>query len=202
MRPESQRQNVRKLCQRHACGWLAVLVTIAAVCAANLPEAAIAEGPSPDQVEAAYLYNFGKFVRWPVSTAHDPLTICIANQNGMRRMAARLVQGEQIGGRALQVRSLDSSAGAGTCSILFIGGVQRELLDEYLSASAGKPVLTVGDAPDFLERGGIIQFALAQNHVRFSVNLNAARRNHLQLSSELLKVAIQVTGQSAAGGLQ
>ena len=184
--------------------WIAGLIVVAAsvLGAATAPRLADAERPSQDDVEAAYLYNFGKFVRWPEGPAHAPMTICVANQDALREIVSRLVQGEQIEGRTLEARTLDRSEQTGGCSILFIGGVERERLDAYLSAAAGKPVLTVGDAPDFAARGGIIQFVLTQDHVRFAVNLDAARRNHLQLSSELLKVALQVTGQPGMGGTQ
>lgn len=204
MRPVFQRPNKVNPHPRRTRRWLAMLVlaAVAQVCTASPRYKADTKEPSSVEVEAAYLYNFGKFVRWPALLAHTPLTICVANEEGMSQAVARLVQGEQIGGRALQVKSLSHPAHAGDCAILFIGGTQRERLDAYLGASAGKPVLTVGDAPDFLSRGGIIQFVLTQNHVRFSANLDAARKNHLQLSSELLKVAIQVTGESAQGGLQ
>jgi hypothetical protein len=35
---------------------------------------------------------------------------------------------------------------------------------------------------------------LVSNHVRFSVNLDPLRRTHLNLSSELLRVAASVSG--------
>jgi hypothetical protein len=50
----------------------------------------------------------------------------------------------------------------------------------------------VSDAPDFLKRGGMIQFELIDNRVRFEVNIDAARSADVQLSSELLKVALNI----------
>jgi hypothetical protein len=52
--------------------------------------------------------------------------------------------------------------------------------------------LTVSDISDFLDRGGMIQFVLRDNRVRFRVNLGPAQRDRLILSSELLKVAVSV----------
>jgi hypothetical protein len=179
---------------------LALAVT-AAMYAASPVNRAGAERPSPDLVEAAYLYNFGKFVRWPATAAQGPLVLCVAGQDSVNQILGRLVAGEQIEGRPLQVKLLERIDEAGSCSILYVGSAERPGVDAYLGATAGKPVLTVGEAPDFLARGGIIQFILTGNHVRFSVNLDAAHRNSLQLSSELLKVAVSVTGQSRTGGL-
>jgi hypothetical protein len=73
-------------------------------------------------------------------------------------------------------------------------------MDALLAASAGKPVLTVSDIPGFLDRGGMIQFLVQDNRVRFSVNLRPVARSSISLSSELLKVAVAVNGRSSGGG--
>lgn len=178
------------------------LAVFALACAAAGPVDRVdAERASSDQVEAAYLYNFGKFVRWPATVSQGPMILCVAGQDTVDQFLARMVAGEQIEGRSLLVRHLEQSEDVGSCSILFVGSGERDRLDAYLGAASGKPVLTVGESPDFLSRGGIIQFILTGDHVRFSVNLGAANRNSLQLSSELLKVAVSVTGQPRTGGL-
>jgi hypothetical protein len=53
-------------------------------------------------------------------------------------------------------------------------------------------VLTVSDLPGFTGNGGMIQFMLRENKVRFEVNLTAAEKAGLTLSSQLLKVATDV----------
>jgi hypothetical protein len=47
--------------------------------------------------------------------------------------------------------------------------------------------------PEFTRRGGIIQFLLDGNRVRFDINLAATERVGLNLSSELLKLAVTVS---------
>ena len=66
--------------------------------------------------------------------------------------------------------------------------------------TAAKPVLTVGEGPDSLTRGGMIEFVVVEDRVRFSVNLDAANRCSVGLSSELLKVAVTVTDKPGTGG--
>jgi hypothetical protein len=53
-------------------------------------------------------------------------------------------------------------------------------------------VLTVSDAPQFAQRGGMIGFQLDGNRVRFAVNLGAAQEAGLQFNSELLRVAATI----------
>lgn len=187
--------------RRLTAGLLAAAAAVAGLAAAGQPGRMVSERASSDQVEAAYLYNFGKFVRWPATASQGPMVLCVAGQDMVDQYLTGMVAGEQIEGRAIEVRRLERSEDAGGCSILYLGAGERDRLDAFLEVAAGKPVLTVGESPDFLEHGGIIQFLLAGNHVRFSVNLKAAQRNSLQLSSELLKVAVSVTGQRQSGGL-
>jgi len=70
---------------------------------------------------------------------------------------------------------------------------------EDLAILGNADVLTVSDAPDFLQHGGMIQFVLVSNHVRFAVNLEAVNHTHLVLSSELLRVASSVAGKPPTG---
>lgn len=175
-------------------------VLLAALAAGCLHQKAEAQRPSRDEIEAAYLYNFGKFVRWPSGSDSGPLAICMAAPDSLRKSLTQLVKGETISGRPLEVRALDRPGSGEGCSILFVGSADTSRIDGFLAATAGKPVLTVGDSQDFLLRGGAIQFVLADDHVRFAVNLNAASRQGLSLSSELLKVAVSVTGRPQTGG--
>ena len=65
-------------------------------------------------------------------------------------------------------------------------------MKQILAAVEKSGVLTVSDLPDFTISGGMIQFVLRDNKVRFEVNLAAAERAGLTFSSQLLKVATDV----------
>ena len=69
---------------------------------------------------------------------------------------------------------------------------------EDLAVLHHAPVVTVSNDVDFLQQGGMIQFAMIGGAVRFSVNLDAARRAGVTLSSQLLKVALSVKGNAQA----
>jgi len=180
---------------------LAVLVPLmAAALFSMFAPRLVAQKLSRDEVQAAYLYNFGKFVRWPGDAGHRPMLVCVAGEDAFADTVRKLVDGEQIDGRPLEVRDVDRSDTVDGCSMLFIGAQVHDREDSLLSAAASRPILTVGDSSDFLERGGMIQFLLVEDHVRFAVNLDECNRHGVALSSELLKVAVAVRGKSASGG--
>jgi hypothetical protein len=176
-----------------ACLWFSIFAAAA--------EAAVSQ-PSQSEVEAVYLFDFSKFVRWPAGADQGPMSLCVAGSQSLSAGLERVVGNESIGGRMLEVRSVSRPEDESGCAILFIDATQRNHAVELLQAVADKPTLTVSDLPDFLARGGMIQFQLVEKRVRFSVNLDAVNHGRLTMSSELLKVARSVKGRTPQGGAQ
>lgn len=176
---------------------VATLALLSFACAADA--AAPANEPSQSDVEAVYLFDFGKFVRWPASAMEGPLRICVAGTPAFSNSLQTLIAGETIEGRPLEVRRVLRPDDMTGCAILFIDATEKDRERPLLAAAEGKPMLTVSDSPDFLAHGGMIQFVLAAHRVRFSVNLDAANHSNLSVSSELLKVAVSVKGAPEGG---
>lgn len=154
--------------------------------------------PTESQVEAAYLYNFGKFVRWQdQSTNTASIKICVLGKDPFGNVLDSTVAGESIDGRKILVKRIVKIQDAATCNILYISSSEESRLGFILSSVQHFAPLTVSDIPNFVERGGIIQFVQQQGRIRFEVNLLAAEQSHVSLSSELLKVAVRVIDQAA-----
>jgi len=77
---------------------------------------------TPYDVEAAYLYNFGKFVHWPPDAEPDaaPFVICLLGDDPFGERLNALVANESIQGHAVVTRHIASTAAAATCQILFV----------------------------------------------------------------------------------
>lgn len=161
--------------------------------------------PSEYAVEAAYLLNFGKFMR--VSPGGEAgagsFNICVVGKDSLGPSLDEIAANEIIEGRPVRVVRLDQSQPqaqpqpqARQCAIAYFDASEQRRMEQDLALLHGSDTLTVSDAPDFLKHGGMIQLQLVSNHVRFSVNLEAVRRTHLVLSSELLRVAVSVTGNN------
>ncbi|MFP5276342.1 MAG: YfiR family protein [Acidobacteriota bacterium] len=158
--------------------------------------------PSEYDVKAAYLLNFGKFMRFAGSgqAAGGAFNICILGRDPLGRSMDQIAANETVDGRAVHVQRLGDATQGRSCQVVYISPFEAPRLREDLAILEGSNALTVGDTPDFLERGGMIQFVLQADHVRFSVNLNAVDRTHIVLSSELLRVAVSVEGKPNRGG--
>jgi hypothetical protein len=157
--------------------------------------------PTEYEVKAAYLYNFGKFVEWPAkATAADNFfSICVLGEDPFGATFDSTIAGESIGGKKVVVKRIGRPQDALGCRILFISSSEQSRLKEIVATLDKASVLTVSDIPQFARRGGMIQFVVDANRVRFEVNLTIAERAGLILSSQLLKVAISVKRNSQAG---
>ncbi len=152
--------------------------------------------PTRYDVEAAYLYQFGNFVQWPATKAGTGkrFSICVLGRDPFGRALDQIIQGGKVNGATLTDRRIDDLRQAGGCQILFVSASEEDEVDRDLKALSDTPVLTVSDIPDFARRGGMIQFVLVGDRVRFDVNVSNADRAGLKLSSQLLKVALDVRG--------
>jgi len=150
-------------------------------------------------LEAVYLYNFGKFVNWPPDASSNtaPFSICTLGSEEFQGPLDSVTSNATLQGRKIVVRHLSSIAAADGCHILYLAEPDSTRLSKDLAAVRTKPILTVSDSPDFLDHGGIIQFVMQDKRVRFAVNLQSANQAHLTVSSELLKVAVLVQGRLA-----
>jgi hypothetical protein len=171
-----------------------VIGLAAALLCSALPQVSAADRPTQSEIEAAYLYNFGKFVHWPPNQQTQPLNICVLGKDPFGGELEKIVANEKIDGRTLAVDPLQSASQASTCSILYISASEAPHLERDLAAVATRPLMTVSDIDGFAKRGGMIEFVLENDRVRFEVNLDATQKAGLTLSSQLLKVAIRVIG--------
>jgi hypothetical protein len=156
--------------------------------------------PTESQVKAAYLFNFGRFVRWPVpADSVDSLQICVLGKNSFGTVLDATVKGEAISGKPVTTRNIPSMREADGCHILFVSMSEEARLSTVLAGAKRLPALTVSDIPRFAERGGMIGLVNQADRIRFEVNVAPIEDSGLTVSSELLKVALRVIRKRAGG---
>ena len=151
-----------------------------------------AQGESiEDEVKAAFLYNFTKYIDWPAAAfqdASDPFRMCVAASPKFFRTVETLIGGETARGRPIQLVAPEQS-NLHRCHILFTGAQDTPRFDTALPALARRPILTVGESQDMFDRGGAILLVLEGSRVRFDVDVRSIERAGLTVSSKLLRVA-------------
>jgi hypothetical protein len=192
----------RRALERRVAVWLVAFLGSVAI---GLPATAQQSRPEEYQVKAVYLFNFGKFVVWPNPSTAAPqasFNVCVLGRDPFGGVLDATLAGEAINNRNLSAKRIASAHEAATCQILFISSSETPRIKEILAAVQGSPMLTVSDMPGFTGNGGMIQFVLKENKVRFEVNLTAAEKAGLMLSSQLLKVATDIRREPPGGSVK
>ena len=171
-------------------------VLVAVIVAAPRPASAQVQPTLENDVKAAFLYNFTKFVEWPAPPIPDePFRVCVIADTAFIATLDRTIADESVGRRRLvrvEPRSIDT---ARRCAILYVGPGFSDQGAPMLAAVRDLPVLTVGEGPQFVNKqGGAIGFLLEDNRVRFDISIRAIQRSGLKASSKLLRVARTVEG--------
>lgn len=165
------------------------LILTTLVVGVGFGSSAAPQDQSPEyEVKARYLIYLPDYVRWPGPPpgATRPLVVGIL---GASNFDVHLREQTKAMSRAMRFQFFRGLVGIEGCDVLFICESEGERLPEILRAVRGKPILTVGDTPDFARRGVMINMVLARGKVGLEVNLSAVRSHGFEVSPTLLRKA-------------
>ena len=169
--------------------WLLALVALLAALAGAGHAAEPAPVPEP-QLKAVCLFYFAKFTDWPTNAfanAQSPVRFGVLGDTPVGDDLAQIIKGKTIKGRPVELVRGVALAALRDCHVVF---VPRAARDRFANAPvADRPVLTVGETPEFLHQGGMIRFVIVDGKVRFLVNKAAIDAAGLGINSEVLRLA-------------
>lgn len=148
----------------------------------TLPALQLPEFPLEYQVKAAFLFNFLKFVDWPLPADGRPWVIGVLGKDPFMESLEDMVRGKTVNGRSVIVRHFAHPGDVRDCHILFIPRAEFKRVGIVLLPG----VLTVGEADGFLAAGGVINFVLVDQKVHFEASAQAAKAAGLHVSAQLL----------------
>lgn len=143
------------------------------------------------QVKAVYLFNFSKFMTWPdwvFGNSQTPIRICVLGKNPFDNFD-KLVRGKKIRRRSVVVQYLRDYRKANICHTLFVSKSEEGNQAAIFAHVQQYPILTVSDIKKFVIRGGMVQFYIRKNKVRFMIDPKTVQRAGITASANLLRVA-------------
>lgn len=142
-------------------------------------------------IKANYLVRFAAFVEWPSQSFADnrsPVVICVVGRDPFNGALDRAARAHTAHGRALAVRRPRTAEATAGCHILYVGRGGASLVPP-----GHRAILLVTDAALSSDRG-MVHFVVSDDRVRFHIDLQAASRSRLSISSRLLNLALSVRG--------
>ena len=163
-------------------------------------------GPPPAfeyEVKASFIYTVARFVDWPADAFADPgapLVFAVLGDDPIEATLLRTTTGKTVGGHPVEVIRLTDVPGLRPCHVLVVGRTESGRVEEVIRSLGSSSVLTVGEFERFAQRGGVLRLRLEENMIRFEVNVDAAARARLKVSSKILKIGKIVRDHKGSAG--
>jgi hypothetical protein len=145
------------------------------------------------QVEAAFIYQFRNYVTWPNETGTDDsrdfIISIVGNEKGLLQELEKLAKVKKMKNRSIAVRAVETVAKLSKSDIVIVGSNELELLQGVIRKVKGEHTLIVSHSSEFAKKGAMINFFLEDDRLRFEINLNAIKKENLQVGSQLLNLA-------------
>jgi hypothetical protein len=151
--------------------------------------------PSQAQIIAAFVFNFAKFTEWPqqaFTESNAPLNVCFLGGEDVRVAFQEISAGKSVNARPILVRDVKTAGEVLDCRIIYIDTANGPVVAGVMKNARQRCALVIGVSNDFLLRGGIIKLLVENNRMKFDVNVGAADRTKIRLSSKLLALARSV----------
>ncbi len=173
--------------------WVAAALTALLLCMATRPAWGQAATPSTERkIQAVFLLNFARFVEWPAAafaSAETPVCIGVLGVDPYGSLLDATVRGETIRGHAVVIRRSRTAEPLRDCHIVFMSRSEAAQEGQHLAALLGRPILTVSEVPGFAQRGGVLNFFVERDRVRFEISRAAAELSGLKINPQLLRLA-------------
>lgn len=165
------------------------------------------------KVKSVFIYRFINFVEgWKFETkgnedSNEAITIGIMGEDPFedafeplkdrhikgRKVTIKYFNGfseqKSLEGKSATYPDLDDIKG---CDVIFVCPSEKNHIDNILNPIRNESILTIADTQGFLEKGGIINFIIDKNKVKFDINTAGAKRAKLTLRAKLLRLAKRV----------
>jgi len=151
------------------------------------------------ELKAAFLYNFTKFIEWPTNrfaNANAPFVVAVAGNSSSTIELEKIATERKVNGRKLIIKTVKTPEDAKDAHVLFVSATEDSRFENWLAAAHGAGVLTIGESESFFKQGGIINFVLEGEKIRFDLNIDQAEAAGLKVSAQLQKLARNINKKS------
>ncbi len=147
---------------------------------------------SESTIKALFIYNFTKYVEWPVEKDHGHIIIGFYGHSPIIDELKKVCVNKKIKDREVEIRQANDVYEAENCDIFFIPRGESgdfTYLNEQLQ---GKAVLIVTEEKGFGQKGAAINIIEKDDKIRFELNEASIKRAGLKISSQLIALAIKL----------
>jgi hypothetical protein len=148
-----------------------------------------AQGSSYEELQAAYIFNFAKYIKWPESDAN--FVIGVYGETEIMEYLEKTLAGKKVGSRSIELKVISKVEALLECNIVYVPESDSKKVAELTTLVAGKSILIVTEE-DLIKKGAAISFVVEDERLRFKLKKSALVAAGLAASEGLLRLAIQL----------
>jgi len=145
-----------------------------------------------EKVKALFIYNFIKNVEWPQNNTQGDLIVGVLGSNAMKGELESLTNTQRIGNQAIKVRFFSSPEEVTNCHVLYVSPGKTGQISVLLSKLNNQSTLIISDGKNGISQGAGINFTINDDKLRFEISKNRIEQHGMKVSSNLVKMGIEV----------
>jgi len=136
------------------------------------------------------LYNFSRYIDWPVDKKSGDFIITIVGSKEVYTEMSKLTQNMKVGQQSILVKYAASPAElSGFQHIIFVNDWQTNRFNSVMQKISGTGTLVVTESEGMIGKGSMINFIPVNGMMQFEMSNENLKRNKLMASSILEKMA-------------
>ncbi|HPR64700.1 MAG TPA: YfiR family protein [Thermoanaerobaculia bacterium] len=184
----------------HALSLILLYLGVMVASPAFLPAESDPSQGSEYDVKAVFLYNFTRYLQWPEDSNIDQFDITVLGESPILASLEEIAGKKTVDTLPIDVHTCRNVRDIGHPRILFISRSASRWFPDVLRETSGTDILVVGEKEGLAKQGAAINFILKGGHIKFEINEDALEEAQIQVSSQLLKLAIRVSPRHPENG--
>jgi hypothetical protein len=144
------------------------------------------------EVYSMLVFNFTRYVQWPVENSSGEFVIGVIGNNDVYNTLQGWYGGKPRAGQTFVVKKFNSAADVTDCHVLFLDKSKSGEFDAASAKVKGKGTLLITDKSGLGEKGSSINFRTVDNKLKFELNQKAIEASNLKVSGTLSAMAILI----------
>lgn len=153
-----------------------------------------AQSISEARVKVRLALVLARFTQWPAAAfgaPGEPFQMCVLGRSDTLTDAFTEIAGQTVAGRPVRL-NLQPDRNLTGCHLLYFQGPAGRASAVAFAPAPLSPILTIADDEGFSARGGMVELVNVNDTLRLDINLRALRSAQLVVSSQVLKLALQL----------
>jgi hypothetical protein len=146
-----------------------------------------AQASTYGKLQAAYIYNFAKYIKWPVD--FTVFNVCVLGQTEITEDLREVLKNKKTSGKEIILNVINTIEEAKDVNILYVPSSRSRDLPLILKMLEGKNVLVLTEE-DLARKGATISFIMEDDKLGFKINKSVLIKANLSISEGLLKMAV------------